>query len=429
MKKGFSLVEIMVVIVIMGVLAVIGVPKLFGVIAKARAAEVPIAAGTYVNLQNAFLNEFNGVGSWKDIGYGAPGGSDGKTEYFEYTGCINGTIPFDNMEPDMPGWQASNRSKLNYCGAGSAWAVVIDPAGEKEIEYRRLISSPECEALTVNWGSVGATVEGMCEAAGELHMVEKDDSEPDTPQDPEAGSSASEDPSSSPGESTPSSDSNSEQQQQGDCDALAASIKNDNGNKYGWVCVSECGLFAPPGKARNAGFATDKSKKKKNTGGTCEKVEPKSSAGSNAGSSATQSSASSSASTTPVSSSNVTQATGSSGSTGGEEGGGTTKGSGSATGYKGYGDYKEYDSNKDVCLQAETTGQGKNKTTTCTQWIEAGYAGVGENASATFNQNEDACIKGTNAQNIGNCLVWVHQDECQTKQPTKNGQGVFCTEW
>ena len=37
-KSGFTLVEIMVVVVIMGVLVAVGVPKLFGVIAKAKAS-------------------------------------------------------------------------------------------------------------------------------------------------------------------------------------------------------------------------------------------------------------------------------------------------------------------------------------------------------------------------------------------------------
>ena len=59
MRKGFSLVEIMVVVVILGILAGVGVPKLFGVIAKARASEVPVAAGTYVsrlwNLDNLLI--------------------------------------------------------------------------------------------------------------------------------------------------------------------------------------------------------------------------------------------------------------------------------------------------------------------------------------------------------------------------------------
>ena len=48
MRKGFSLVEIMVVVVILGVLAGVGVPKLFGVIAKARASEVFIFRRRFV---------------------------------------------------------------------------------------------------------------------------------------------------------------------------------------------------------------------------------------------------------------------------------------------------------------------------------------------------------------------------------------------
>ena len=51
-KNGFTLVEIMVAAIIVGILAAVGVPKLFGVIAKAKAAEVPVAAGTYISLQN-----------------------------------------------------------------------------------------------------------------------------------------------------------------------------------------------------------------------------------------------------------------------------------------------------------------------------------------------------------------------------------------
>lgn len=258
MRKGFSLVEIMVVVVILGVLAGVGVPKLFGVIAKARASEVPVAAGTYVSLQNAYLHENNGIGSWKNIGYGAPG--NGQTEYFDYSGCINGTIVFDQMEPDMPGWQATSRAGLNSCVTGSAWAVVIDPAGEREIDYRKIISSPECAALTTSWGVVGETVEGMCETTGELHVAGTENKTPEKPETPTE--TPAEDPSDpEPSAPTSADNSNSEEGSSSavDCAAIAASGHSSdprviNGNKCGWCYVQECRLAVNKG---HSGLSVD----------------------------------------------------------------------------------------------------------------------------------------------------------------------------
>ena len=68
-KNGFTLVEIMVVIVVMGILAAVGVPKIFTLIAKAKAAEVAPAAGTYIKLQNVYANQKGYLGGWNQIGY------------------------------------------------------------------------------------------------------------------------------------------------------------------------------------------------------------------------------------------------------------------------------------------------------------------------------------------------------------------------
>jgi len=53
-KKGFTLVELMVVIVIIGVLAAVAIPKMVAAADKAKAAEGPQMLGTISNLQHAY---------------------------------------------------------------------------------------------------------------------------------------------------------------------------------------------------------------------------------------------------------------------------------------------------------------------------------------------------------------------------------------
>ncbi len=103
----------MVVIVIMGILAAVAVPKLFGMIAKSKASEVPTAAGTYINMQDAYVVEKGDkIGSWSEIGYTGPGSvTSGKSAsaIFEYIETATANEQ----------WTVKTTQKLNDCAKGT----------------------------------------------------------------------------------------------------------------------------------------------------------------------------------------------------------------------------------------------------------------------------------------------------------------------
>ena len=151
-KQGFTLIELMVVIVIMGILAAVAVPKLFGMIAKSKASEVPTAAGTWINMMDAYFQEKQAVADWTVIGYSAPGQGSSlsySSNTFNYTGT-SGTAD----------WNAKPKTKLNDCETtANGWKMLAQTSGN--ISDGTIVmgikdngSENKCKNLTASWDNL-----------------------------------------------------------------------------------------------------------------------------------------------------------------------------------------------------------------------------------------------------------------------------------
>jgi prepilin-type N-terminal cleavage/methylation domain-containing protein len=146
-KKGFTLIELMVVIVIIGILAAIAIPKLFGMSAKAKASEVGPAAGTWSKLQSAYLMETGTLGKATEISYKVPGTISNPVN-------SNTSANFKYVVTDpansVASWLATPVAALGDCPISGSWSATFS-ADNTVTATVSGGSNNECAALTPNF--------------------------------------------------------------------------------------------------------------------------------------------------------------------------------------------------------------------------------------------------------------------------------------
>ena len=90
-KKGFTLIELIIVIIILGVLAAIALSQYSKVVEKSRGVEARTILGDLRAAEIAQYNEDGTYVSVTSLGIGAPDGSCATTHFFSYSCTTAGT--------------------------------------------------------------------------------------------------------------------------------------------------------------------------------------------------------------------------------------------------------------------------------------------------------------------------------------------------
>jgi type IV pilus assembly protein PilA len=112
-QKGFTLIELMIVVAIIGILAAIAIPNFLRYQAKSRQSEARTNLGAVFVAETAFFGEQSRYGSFGQVGYALAGASNRYT-YRAGTGAVVGT---DIIQSQVP--------TPNTTGAEGACAGVI----------------------------------------------------------------------------------------------------------------------------------------------------------------------------------------------------------------------------------------------------------------------------------------------------------------
>jgi len=131
-SQGFTLIELMVVIVIIGILAAIAIPKFMDATVKAKVAEVPTVMSSYEHSQLAYIAEKAALGALTDLVFEQPG-TAGVSKWFTYTSPAAGSYQCANGPAKMGDIPANATASTAVVVAGTITHSVSDASWYKYI--------------------------------------------------------------------------------------------------------------------------------------------------------------------------------------------------------------------------------------------------------------------------------------------------------
>ena len=130
-KKGFTLIELMIVVAIIGILAALAIPDFMKMMAKSKQSEAKTNLGAIFNMQKSYFGEKNTFSDRFDLIGWAP---EGQNLYFYW-------VPNESI--------TTKKGDITQC-ATSAPNVAISYTGFTAGATGNIDNDPSCDAWTVD---------------------------------------------------------------------------------------------------------------------------------------------------------------------------------------------------------------------------------------------------------------------------------------
>ena len=148
-QKGFTLIELMIVVAIIGILAAIAIPNFLRYQAKSRQSEAKTNLGAVFVGETAYFSEVNRYGSFSEVGYALAGTTNRYTYRSPASGGAAGSAA-NAADRIVCGAPAGCTVEAEGGGGGVVSAAALAPAGFTASAVANLDSDATIDGWSVN---------------------------------------------------------------------------------------------------------------------------------------------------------------------------------------------------------------------------------------------------------------------------------------